>query len=346
MSHRSATILAWFLWLVGAALILGAALLSLANHGDIDAEGVIVALSQSAAFVAFGAVGLLVSTRRSNNAIGWLYLGVWIGSTGLAWIASFSVWSTVTDPGATGGAFAVWVNNWLWVPTIGTLLTFPLLLFPNGHLPTRRWRPFAWGTGLVIVVWSLMFAFEGADYTNASGRHVSNPYTPAGIVGFFNVGKNVLAAMFVCAVVGAVGSLVGRFRRGSTLERAQIKWLILAGSISIVFLLLPGDHGNGTWIDAVGGLVWALLPICVGIAILRYRLYEIDRIISRTVSYALVIGAISAMYLTIVTSLSQALPESNALGRGGSDARCGDAVSTVTFSSGSDSRSEVQSGPL
>ena len=97
------------------------------------------------------------------------------------------------------------------------------------------------------------------------------------------------------------------------MERAQIKWLILAGAVSVAFLSLPGDHGGGTWIDAFAGLVAALLPICVGIAILRYRLYEIDRIISRTVSYALVIGVISVVYLTIVTSLSQALPESNAL---------------------------------
>jgi peptidoglycan/LPS O-acetylase OafA/YrhL len=105
---------------------------------------------------------------------------------------------------------------------------------------------------------------------------------------------------------------VVRFRRGSELERAQLKWLILAGVASVVFLMLPFDHGNGDWVDILGGLVWALLPISVGVAILRYRLYEIDRIISRTVTYTAVIVMIVAVYFVVVGSISVLLPEAGA----------------------------------
>jgi len=306
-------VLAWAVWGLGLVLLVGGLVLGAIDDPVARWESVAAGFTQGAAFVAIGAVGLLLSVRRPGNAIGWIYLGSWVGMTAIVWIGSYAKWATVTHPGGFAGTPAVWLNNWLWVPVIGTLLTFPFLLFPNGHLLTRRWRPVAWAAGVVTVLWSIAFAFEGEDYSDALGRSADHPYTPDHWVGFFNTGKNVLALVFLTVLVGSVASLVLRFRRSGPLERAQIKWLMLAGALSVAFTTLPVDHGTGNWVDVVAGLVWALLPISVGVAILRYRLYDIDRFISRTTSYVLVIGVLFLVYVSVVTAVGQLLPKSSDL---------------------------------
>ncbi len=312
MTARRLAWLAWILWVVGLVLFVVGLVWRAIDDPVTRWQSVAAGVTQGAAFVAMGAVGLLLSIRRPANAIGWIYLGGWVGMAATVWVETYGKWATVTHPGGFAGTLVVWLNNWLWVPVLGTLLTFPFLLFPDGHLLTRRWRPVAWASGVTIVLWSIAFAFQGADYSDGLGRPAPQPYTPDRWVEFFDTGKNVLAFGFLAVMVGSVGSLVLRFRRSGPRERAQIKWLILAGAASAVFLMLPVDHGTGDWVDILGGLVWALLPISVGIAILRYRLYEIDRIISRTVSYAAVIAILVGVYLAIVGSLSLVLPENGA----------------------------------
>jgi len=301
-----------FLWALGLTAYLASGWLGFLNTPTVGWAEVFATLAQGFAMVGVGVVGWLIASRRPQNPIGWIYLGCWLGGGALALANTYGRWATVTRPGAPVGETAVWLMNWAFVPVIGTLVTYPLLLFPDGHLPTPRWRKVAWATGAVIVLWSVSFALSGADYTDAQSRSAANPYTSDSIVGFFDISKVVLAVTFVALVIAMVVSLVVRFRRGSELERAQLKWLILAGVASVLFLMLPSDHGNGDWVDILGGLVWALLPISVGIAILRYRLYEIDRIISRTVTYTAVIVILVGVYLAIVGSLSVVLPENGA----------------------------------
>ena len=300
------------LWALGLTAYLASGWLGFLNTPTVGWAEVFATLAQGFAMVGVGVVGWLIASRRPQNPIGWIYLGCWLGGGALALANTYGRWATVTRPGAPVGETAVWLINWAWVPVIGTLETYPLLLFPDGHLPTPRWRIVAWATGAVVVLWSVSFAFAGADYSDAQSRSADNPYTSDSIVAFFDVGKIVLAVAFVVLVAAIVASLVIRFRRGDDLERAQLKWLILAGAASVLFLMLPVDHGNGDWVDILGGLVWALLPISVGIAILRYRLYEIDRIISRTVTYTAVVAILVGVYLAIVGSLSVVLPENGA----------------------------------
>ena len=299
-------------WALGLTTYLASGWLGFLNNPAVGWADVLSTIAQGAAMVGVGVVGWLIASRRPQNPIGWIYLGCWFGGGALALANTYGRWATVTHPGAPVGEAAVWVLNWVWVPVIGTLETYPLLLFPDGHLPTPRWRKVAWATGAVIVLWSVSFALSGADYSDAQSRSADNPYVSDSIVGFFDIGKNVLAVAFVFLVAAIVASLVIRFRRGNELERAQLKWLILAGVVSVLFLLLPVNHGNGDWVDILAGLVWALLPISVGIAILRYRLYEIDRIISRAVTYTAVIAILVGVYLAIVGSLSVVLPENGA----------------------------------
>ncbi|HVQ89131.1 MAG TPA: hypothetical protein VMT88_13230 [Actinomycetes bacterium] len=305
--------MAWSIWVVGALLYIGGIVLGALDNEAMDWQHDAAAVTQSFAFLAIGAVGLLLSIRRPANSIGWIYLATWLGVTLIVWVGAYATWATVTHPGGVGGTPAVWLNNWLWVPVTGVLFVYQFLLFPDGHLLNPRWKPVAWAGGIVTAVWSVMFAFEGADYTDASGDSATNPYTPTSVVEFFNVGRNVLALAFLVVLVLSVTSLVLRFRRSAALERAQIKWLMLAGFAFGLFFALPADHGTGNWVDILAGFVWALLPVTVGLAILRYRLYDIDRIISRTATYLVVTGILLLVYVAVVTAVSQIVPDSSDL---------------------------------
>ena len=288
--------LAWALWLAGVGLLLAALVIGVAFNTNVLGSNVAVAVSQGVAFAAIGAVGLLLATRVPLNAIGWLYLAAWMVLALGVFAQEYGRWVTVVHPTGFAGTFAGWLTNWLFVPVLGLLLTYPFLLFPDGHLPSRRWRWVGWAAGVTTVMWSIAFAYSGADYTDAAGRASPNPYTPQRLVELFDLGKIALALLFISLVGCSVASLVVRFRRSGPLERAQIKWLMLAGVAAAAFLALPVDHGTGNWVDVLLGFVLALLPISIGVAILRYRLYDIDRIISRTASYAVVTGVLLAVY--------------------------------------------------
>ena len=141
-----------------------------------------------------------------------------------------------------------------------TLLTFSLLLFPNGYLPAPRWRPVAWACAILIPLWSIAFMFETADYTDAACHPAPNPFAIAGLSGFFNVARNVLAIGFFLLLGCCVASLVVRFRQGDDDERHQLKWLIFAGVLGFAWFGVPLSHGSGGWVDAVSGLVIAIDP--------------------------------------------------------------------------------------
>jgi small-conductance mechanosensitive channel len=122
-----------------------------------------------------------------------------------------------------------------------------------------------------------------------------------------------LAFAFVAVVITAIVSLVQRFRHGDSVTRAQLKWFVLGALCWLPVLLYPGDHGNGGVIDVLLGLALAAVPLAMAMAILRYRLYDIDRIISRTASYTVVTVTVLAVYAVIVTAATRFLPSSNTL---------------------------------
>jgi len=303
--------LAQVLWLVGLSFGLAGAWFAHAGTSGFERMAVLVAASQGTAVLAVGLVGLVIALRQPRNALGWIYLAVWIMFGVMLLATGYGHWATVERPGAVGGTFAVWLHDWFWVPTMALLLSFPFLLFPSGHLVSRAWRWVARWAATATFIWSVAFAFEGHDYTDAVGRPQPNPYTPDSLVSFFDVMRNVGAGLFASAMVLCLASLFVRFRRADGEARAQIKWLFFAGTVTLAVLMLPGNHGENTWLDVVTGLALAMIPIAVCVAILRYRLYDIDRIISRTTSYAMVTGMLLATYLVVVTLASSLLPDSS-----------------------------------
>jgi signal transduction histidine kinase len=300
--RRRLALIAWLFGVVAFTLSLA---LSAFDHHFLSW----VDVSQASAFFAIGTVGLVLARRRPENPVGWLYLAVWTGvATAFGLFSEYARWAAVTHhPGAFGATTALWLSNWAWVPIFGALLTFPFLLFPDGRLPSPRWRRVGWACGIVTVLWSIAFAFEGADFTDALNRHVANPYAIAGLTAFFDAAREVLAVAFIGLVAACVASLVVRFRRSLGDERQQIKWLMLSGAIFVVWLAVPLNHGNGGWPDALQGFFIALLPISVGVAILKYRLFDVDVVINRTVLYGALAVFITVVYAAIVVGIGAAV---------------------------------------
>jgi signal transduction histidine kinase len=297
MTERRSRRLAWSGWSLGVLALASAQVVFLIEGRGAQEP------SQAIAFIAIGTVGLILATHARTNPLGWIFLAVWVGIALYGLAGAYGLWTTVHDPGAPGSTFCVWLTNWAWVPLFGMVLSFPFLLFPDGHLPSPRWRKVAWATAIVIALWAFSFALQGSQYTDALSRPAPNPYSITHLIGFFNVATGLLAFVFISLMATCWASLVVRFRRGSAELRAQIKWLIPSGALLVVFTALPVNHGSGGIVDVLMGVLLTLIPVSIGIAILKYRLYDIDFVIRKTVVYAALALFITVVYVAIVVGV-------------------------------------------
>ena len=285
--------------LVFAVVLAGAGLVLSALNGERGdlLSGSLIALT----FLAFALTGSLVASRRPDNSIGWLLLGTGLGLVISGLSTQYATYALQTDPGALpGGVWAAWVSSWIWVAAIGPMVTFLVLLFPDGQVPSRRWRPVAWAAGVDLVI----IVVAGMVNPNAdSGFPVGNP------IGIEAAGQAVDALIglaFLLLVVLAlvsVASLIVRFRRAGGDERQQIKLFAFAAGLLAVWLTVDsiGVAAGISWlvdsplIQVASGVAFLALPVAVGAAILKYRLYEIDLVIRKTVVFGLL-----ALFMTLV----------------------------------------------
>ena len=255
-------------------------------------------------FYAFPVVGLLVALRRPSNRIAWLCLGI-----GAVWVAEGLVLAVIAYEAARPGLvprpdLVLAVGLPLWVPGILLMGTFLLLLFPDGRLPSVRWRPIAWLSASTIVVLYLVFLVEPRTYADYGFPHLENPLAMEGLHASAVVGA--LVALLPACILAAAVALLRRFRRARGIERLQLKWLVAAGGlvaglymVVIVVDIVVRIVGGASWIGQIGTpvvMLFTLIPVAIGVAVLRYRLYEIDRLLSRTVSYALVVAVLVVVY--------------------------------------------------
>ena len=257
--------------------------------------------------VTFCAVGWLVAVRHPGNAIGWLFLGVAVcsGVDGLVHGYVAQQLAATATPGtfvATAGSVA----DVAWIPVVFLPPTFLLLLFPDGRLRSRRWRPIAWAAGAGIAgVLATTWVIPGPllDFPELRNRYgIDSPLLDP------LTGLAYLALLV--GVVGSAWSVVVRFRHGRAQERQQIKWLAVAGVVAVVAFVV-----NVTAYEALGPalanaviIVFGVLglPAAAGIAILRYRLYEIDVVINRALVYGSLTTTLAACYLGSVLLLQLA----------------------------------------
>jgi hypothetical protein len=282
----------------------GTTLLAVAN-GNLQPDSAPLLL----AFAAFMTVGSVIVAHRPGNAVGWVFSAVGLLSAA-GWLAmEYAAYAYLTRPGALpGAALAAWYASWWWYPMLSLIVVFTLLVFPTGRVVSARWRPVvvaaAIATAGLVALTALQstLTLQDTDYT------VSNPIGLAGIQDpeQSTVGA-VLFLLLLGCMVAAVLSMVLRFRRSRGVERQQLKWFTYAGALLILSILVTEFllPTAASWPDIVLGLLLAFVPVAAGVAVLRYRLYDIDRLINRTLVYGLLTAILALGYTGAVLVLGQ-----------------------------------------
>jgi hypothetical protein len=262
----------------------------------------------------FALVGALILSRLPRHPIGWIMLGVGMAWQLLAVGDGYAHYGLVTNPGSLPRPdLALALSTWLWVPGVGVLGTFLILLFPDDHLTSPRWRAWARLSAVVLVLNSIVGVVMPGTFENEGYPGVDNPLgieVLEPITGALQAGVVLLA---ICMVGCAVG-VIRRFRRSSGLERLQLKWLAAGGGIVatlyMVAIVAAGMHElwgiPEVWSDVLvqaAVVSFLLVPVAAGNAILRYRLYDIDIIINRALVYGVLTSIMTGTYLIVVTSL-------------------------------------------
>jgi hypothetical protein len=302
---------AWVAWSLAAVTVLctviQVTLWTLAHpvEGAVDSRG------EVGLPIVFVVVGALVVTRRPDNRIGWLFCaGAIFAVTGA--LDAYALYALAARPEASlpGATAAAWVAAWSW--TVGGLLVLLLpLLYPTGRPPSPRWRPLAW---LAVLVWLLSmtsWAFRPGPLEASEVAVAPNPVGIPGANQLLEAADVIASTLSVPVFLAAVASVVVRFRRARGIERQQLKWFVYASLVVVVGFTLSSTLP--TLVPGISELVLDLVvtglslawPVALGIAILRYRLYDIDRLINRTLVYGLLTVLLGAVYVGLVLALGQ-----------------------------------------
>ncbi len=306
MSTRAASLLAWSMWALALMAFIVTGVLRFLNASTPTVEPrapLVLDFWYLLLFMSFATVGALVASRQPGNALGWIfcYLGLSFPLAGAG--EEYALYALVTEPGSLpGGEALVWLAALLGGPIVFAVFALFFLLFPNGRLLSRRWRLVVW-LDLIAVVCLFAWAFEPGPLGNLGLVRIANPFGVEGLAAL--IGTLGLVGLFMTLAVAVAGgiSLVVRFRRARGVERQQLKWFSFSGvvfcavfAIAPVLWYLPDSPGT-EWIWTVLFLLGAsTIPVAVGIAILRYRLYDIDLLINRTLVYGTLTAMLALVY--------------------------------------------------
>jgi hypothetical protein len=322
-SRRAAAWLAWSLaglsfFLCAASIGLYVASRSVQPPSTWGTGGDSAVLIVALPFLTFPVVGALIASRRPENPIGWICL-----AAGLFWMLNnvtsvYGLYGLVARPGTLPFPAGIGsLGEWLWIPCLGSLGIYLILLFPDGRLPSARWRPLAWLSGAAIVLACAGSSLMSGRLPDLGG--VRNPFGLEGHPWVADATTLILVLLALC-VLASVLSLVLRFRRSRGDERAQITWLTFAASVvaGMFFSYVMGGLLVGMDSAQVAGPLWQRLledavtlsfagvPVAIGIAVLRYRLFDIDLLINRALVYGPLTLLLAATYSGGVVGLQYA----------------------------------------
>jgi hypothetical protein len=312
--------LAWALW-VFAVVTLAAAvwmdhLLRRAGRPDLAVIEV-ATVPVPAVHLGVATVGVVVASRRPRHPVGWLLLAIGLLPNASMPVLAYANYGLAVRPGGLPGA------RWaaLYLPTFAVtalaLLGFVLLLTPTGSLPSRRWRWWI-GSAAAALVGLLLAVALAPDPLTRPYQAPQTPFDLHGLSGPVQVAYQAGFALAVAAVVVGAASLLLRFRRARGVERQQLRWVALAAVVMVLLMVAVGaGEATGGMIlpdpGLAGVLSLAVLEVGVGAAVLRYRLYDLDRIISRTLAYGLLTVLLGAGYAGVVLGLGRLLPQGSSL---------------------------------
>jgi hypothetical protein len=260
------------------------------------------------AFTAFMVVGAVIVARRPGNVIGWLFSAIGLLTATGTLAVEYAEYAYVTRPGSLPGPLLAAWYQWWWLPLFALILVFTPLLFPTGRLLSARWRPVAVAAAVATALFAVGGALEPTLKLQNENYTVHNPIGLT-VVPDEEAGRlfAVLFGVLAFCAVAALVSLVLRFRRSRGVERQQLKWFTYAVALAILFQLVtaPLPERTSTVHDVLFGLTVAFIPIAAGIAVLRYRLYDIDRLINRTLVYGLLTAILGLGYTATVLVLGE-----------------------------------------
>lgn len=250
--------------------------------------------------LAIPVAGFVLASRRPENRIGWLFLvaGLGLGVSGFS--NQYALHALVAYPGSwpAGRAFA-WLSNWTWLLPV-SMLGFLLLLFPTGHVRSRRWRPAAWFAGGAFALATLWLLI-------AATRLWAHPFTSSGqLTGLMALLFPMAASLISAGLLVSVAALVVRFAKSSGEERLQLKWCT-AAALVLVVVFVASIWVNSAAVNVLQSLAFLCLWTAIALAVLKYRLYDIDQIISRTLAYAIVTGLLIGVYAGLVLLATEVL---------------------------------------
>jgi hypothetical protein len=309
MRARTRTLAAWSLWLV----TLGCCAAGLAVTLVVTRPLTVAVLAEGAAFalvfpLGYATVGLVMGLRRPANPIGWLF-----AASGLVWALTIPIDPWVNQlildhrPLPLAAQLAALAGEFNWAPAVALGITLPALLVPDGRLRSRRWRPVA-AAAVVGPVLGMVGGSLIPGKLEETVRPIANPFGLAGVAGTVAevVGFSGLV-LWAASMLAALVSLVLRFRASRGTERQQLR-LVAAGATAAVAGLLVGMAGAVVTYFAV-----LCVPVGVAVAVLRYRLWDLDRLVSRTVTYAVVTALLVLPYLLILPAATRLVEGSGSL---------------------------------
>lgn len=319
--------------LLAVAMLLFAAAFGFLFWADLargGAEPLGETMSLALAFASFFGIGMAIAARRPGHPIGWLFLAA--GTYPMVQEALAVLGKMRMEGDGSTTLYVVAHTAFSWPVFLGTLVVFVPLLFPTGRLPSPPWRWLAWTTGAAMGAMAVggIFQRDICVTYDAAGNCVEAIANPIGVAWLPSVEESTFGVLMLgvlaLGMVGALASVVVRYRRAEGVERIQLRWVTFAMSVFLTYMLVVGvlvEEVLGLsaemqalvpfGIDLFGFFV-ALIPIAVGAAILRYRLYDIDRLISRTVSYGLITAVLLASFAGAVFLSSRLFPRQSDLG--------------------------------
>ncbi len=316
-SSRAASRIAWALW--GLALALAAVGLLfgiLAFRAPLpEGRGPLLAsiVVQDAVVVLYGVLGVLILSRHGRNVIGWIFCFVAVSLGILSFASGYADYALYArDDSLPGAVIAAWVTSWLFIPAVYVSLCYLFFFFPDGRPASPRWRPVIWAATVAAAVATLAPALEpGRLFAYPT---VENPFglaEPFGRIAIVANDITDLAAMPVFLV--SLASMVSRLRGAQGRERLQLKWITYAASLTATSFaaafaadLLTDSRAASDALFLLGVVGFASIPVAAGVAILRHKLYDIDRIINRTLVYGALTAALALVYVVSVVLLQSA----------------------------------------
>lgn len=298
---RAASALAWSLL---AITVVGVVVGQVLERATDSLDGSLAEeIALLVAFMAFPVVGTLIASRHPRNAVGWLLLGIGLLTAALVVASGYTRYGLVLHPdwNLPATTLGAWIENWAWLPLLSTITTLLFLLFPTGRPPSRRWRPVVWIAGAHISLITVLSMLE--EKLRGDGFLIDNPI---GISGLGDVEEmSLLLLPLFPLVLLCASSLIFRYRSASYEERQQLKWVAVAAFLFAV----------GTTVGEILQLPTILFPLFLGalpasiaVAMLKYRLYDIDLIINRTLVYGGLTALLATTYFGIVVLLQGVIP--------------------------------------